>query len=227
MRRVNKLLPTGRVLLAALALLAAAGTVRADPLTLTMVIDELTHGRAVLQGDLLGAFVGIPEPPDPRIPISRTLNAVRPDGSPPVHWTVSLVLQRQISGNLALIYSIDDVVGRHISDPPPHEGEASPGPRLRIGVYFDLDAVTSIGPPAPLVRSISLEHDNPTHYDVMTTTLFDLNPNARTVLGVNEEVRMRVDLEHTPEPATLLLLGTGLAGVAAMVRRRRKVGSDD
>jgi hypothetical protein len=33
-----------------------------------------------------------------------------------------------------------------------------------------------------------------------------------------------VDAVPTPEPAAMLLLGTGLAGVGASVRRRRKTG---
>jgi hypothetical protein len=70
-------------------------------------------------------------------------------------------------------------------------------------------------------RSQTFTFSNLTANGSFTLTLPDFVP---VTSGDTAELQGRIDGSQTPipEPATMLLLGTGVAGVAARVRRRRK-----
>lgn len=190
-----------------------AGPVNAIPLKYEMVTDTLRSGVAVLQGDLKSAFGAGP---------SLTINAVLIGGAPTIHWSSSIQLQKTTNAGVDS-YSVVSIVGRHISNPPPDPGEASPGPPLAIvGTassipYFHLE--TFAAPTAFFLKSAPLAHDS-IDFDQMTSTLSDLDPaNAGVLFGDNDEIRLRVTFQHISEPGTLALFGLGLLGLGYARRR--------
>lgn len=211
MKTYLRLLPV-----ACLVLLAGVTRCDAGQLKFTMVTDELLNGKAVLQGDLLGApfheLTGL------------SLTAKRPDGTDPKNWTSTITLFKSGAGQ----FDVRRVNGRHISDPPPHKGEDTPGPPLRVGdlvspfAFADLAAFKGAAPD-PLKKQDKKLHDNPDHFDVMDVQLIDLDANSKSVLfGAFDEIRLTVTFHHTPEPSTLALAGTGFLSMVGFAWRRRR-----
>ena len=183
------------ILSAVLALLLPVSLVRAEPISLELTIDELTRGRAVLSGSL-------DDTPGPIF--SGTVV-----GS---HWQLLAVFS-----NFGLIS-----VAQHISDPAPHPGEATPGAMLPV-FQTNLDG-TGNGPMVgPQTASFSILHPGSTSdFDVLTSSIEDLNGGAPGFLGAGNRISATFDMVHTPEPATLLLLGSGMVVAARMARKRRR-----
>jgi hypothetical protein len=196
----------------------------AIPLSLTFTIDEKTKGKAVLKGDLLLApwqLNSVIEGLD-----SLSMTARGNDGSP--DWEATVVFRRFRYDDDPWRYTINQIRGRHISDPPPHKGEDSPGPPLLLRpageLYDNLSTQPAANQPGNLVKATRNQHDLPDHFDVMTATLLDLNgANTAGVLAL-DEIRLTIDFNHTPtpEPSAMILFGTGLMGLIGYGWQRQR-----
>jgi hypothetical protein len=64
--------------------------------------------------------------------------------------------------------------------------------------------------------------------DKRISNFTSLNANSTTDLPVLLQITgLQVTNTATPEPATMVLFGTGLLGVGAMLRKRRKVSNTE
>ena len=185
--RLSTLLATLLIFGASIALPA-----RAIPLTLVMLTDTLLFGRAILSGDLFDLAPGM-----------NLVAAKREDGGVPEHWQLGIFVNRFRFDGSGL--HISEILGRHISRPPPHPDEGAFGPLLALSGNPYADLVDDFK--GELVKEVRVLHDRPLHFDVMTTTLNDLNPaDPKSVTaGFRKEFRMVIELRHIPEPASLPL----------------------
>lgn len=215
-------------ILALLTLTAASSPGWAVPLRFEMTQDELMNGRAVLLGDLSDAAWSLDAVFQNVDALS--VDAVLKGGGTPKHWSSTVVLRRIRDADGGVTnYGVHLIFGRHISDPPPHSGEASPGPLLTLtgggtGSYFR-DLLGTSGGPARLTGKDEKQHED--HYDTMRATLIDVNSDSPSFLSkVFEEIRVNVLFQHSetrvPEPAALLTFGFGLVALTALRQRGRR-----
>jgi hypothetical protein len=179
--------------IAILALLVPASLVRAEPISLQLTIDQLTQGRAVLSGSLDDT------------PGGTFIGSVVG-----THWRLTTLF-----GTFGLFS-----IAQHISSPAPHPGETTPGALLSL---FQTNLSGALpGPVGPQSATFSFLHPGSSHFDVLTSRIADLNGAARGYLGAGNRISSGFEMVHTPEPATLLLLSSGMFLVARMARKRQR-----
>jgi hypothetical protein len=196
------------------ALFGLSLQVQAFPLQYEMVLDSLLVGRANLAGDL-SSLTYVPPNATSKLEFA-SITATLVGGGETVNWSSTIKFARTVLSDPGALtqYFVSEVEGHH--KVAPHILESKPGPTMSLAGWGDLNTFVGV----PHVQVLSLSHDG--HPDSLRAVLRDLNPGAAGVLGGGREIRLNTDLSHAPVPATIPLLGLGLAALGFSRRKHKR-----
>ena len=206
-----------KLLLAVILVFAFAMIVSADPVRVNASVDSQTRLTLVVRRD------------DP-LTVSQTTTPFPFGPSQSGFWTIRVTVTESNGNNDEVLLNI---FVQHSQSPTGHgDGEGSPI-NFSIGVNAinaafagggNLGTVTTnmftvVGQASAAVFSIP--HGPNDHLDLLTATFLATVDRTGGQNNITSWTAT-VDVVHTPEPATILLLGAGLAGVGIKFRKRRK-----
>ena len=192
--------------------LLSVSSAYAIPVSLVLTIDDPTHGRAVLSGSVEDTFKNFPAGPT-NVDFSKK----------GTNWLVEATIFRVVfHPSTGDVYDYDLAVkGQHLIKL--HTGEVAPGLYIGGGLEVYHSAMSGEGIPGLQDDVEKLIHPGSVdHYDTLSSHLDDLNGGQRGYLTRDLQIADRIDLNHTPEPASSALLGTGLLGLMGFRRKVKK-----
>ena len=194
-----------KLTLAAVILMVMSAPAYALPLMVQFTIDELFRGVAVLFGDIDESTLAVAGPNE------RAWQQELQGTNWNVNVNLSEITVTPEGGGTFIKYNF---WADAFHKTAPHAGETKPG--LTIGGFGDV-LLNNLGGLDPSFfgasnqdSSDSLIHPGGDHYDSIRLHADDLNGAGAGFLSRDNQVSIRMNLAHSPEPSSFLLLGIGL-----------------